>query len=787
MGKKNMGADKHTVRFAAIAGFGALLAAGLVLYLFVHHRMDNVLDSDIATQLVLSKMLQEEGGILSENWHYATELRILGYNLFFAPLFHFISNWRIVRTVGSMAAFAALLLSIGYFCVQAHMPQYFFALGTLFLLPFSEQYYSFVLKNINYVPFLILSFLSLGLLFSCYRSKTRRTMGARLLLLLLLAFLSGMGGSRQMYITYAPAVLAALCFPLVCKNRMQIKTVRDLLHTEYFRFMKTACLAAVSNAAGYGVNSFYLAEKYHFYDYETVRWNPFSIAKCGEVLGGVFTNLGFSTDPLFSAGALHSLCSLLVFGLFVYACCRILKQAGEYDFAHGMLVLFVASACLISVFLYGFTTMAYAPRYDLLWAVFCFPVIAACLCRKQALGRHRKAVICGFAVLVGLCCLDSYHTYFTMDTTSELRKISQLLCENGYREGYATFWNANIMTELSDGRLEVWDWMDGSQDFATVDQTYQWAAPLSHDTEHPKGRVFWILTREQEKNFHFPKSVGEGHVLYRTPEDINDSVWDEKDKRMQYAVYGFSSYDEMYALTSNVWDGEHSINPGRMAKSAETNLYPGTYFFFCIGEGLQEVAPACRYHRVVQKKKKTVVEEKTTEIVLEQVGAAEAYLCFTFTLEEEAENLFVEYRNNSREAGAYIQYAQIMKNGAWYADFYDSVYVRNGYDEQGMRYLSKGGESFGPFLTLVPGTYTVTCQGSGLDGLVFDSTYYKDGSMYALHKTNVVQEEKRICYDICIEEVVENFEARFFLAAGQNKNQAADQTAALYGLRIKRK
>ena len=614
-----------------------------------------------------------------------------------------------------------------------------------------------MLKNINYVPFLILSFLSIGLLFDAVGAKTKKKMALLCMVLSVLAFLAGLGGSRQLYITYAPMFIAGICDLFFRRSEN-----RFLWNHNHIKYILLSFWAVFCSLAGYMVNSVYLAGKYYFSDYGTVCWNAFSIVKFGEVVAGIFSNLGFSSDTLFSFGALHSLCSLLLCFFFLYASYQILKYKQDYCFESVILVYFMISAFGISVFLYGFTTMSYAPRYDLLWTVFCFPVIAGFLCGECGRIKYKKCVVTGLSVIMGICCIDAYVQCFQMDTTSELRTIASVLCEQGYKEGYATFWNANIMTELSNGYIEVWDWADSSYDFNTVDQTYKWADFVRHDTEHPKGKVFWILTKEQEKNFHFVKAAGEGHVLYRTPEDINDGIWDEKNRLEHYVVYGFGSYEQMYALTANYMDGERMIEPGRVVESMATTLYPGEYFFFCRGEGILEVAVECQYNRVIRKDNKFVVEEKTSQVDLQQAMMADSYCCFTFSLEKEARNFKIRYRNNSREAGKKITDSKIVKNGVWYVDFYDGVYLRNGYDEFGTRHLLQGGESFGPYITLMPGTYAITCKGEGLDVLAFDSVFQKDGKFVQLKKENATVEDGQISYEIYVKEIIENFETRFF-------------------------
>ena len=60
--------------------------------LYLRRTMESQTDSDISSEMVLANLLAEEGSVLSQNWYYSTELRVLNTNLVFAPLFHIFSG-----------------------------------------------------------------------------------------------------------------------------------------------------------------------------------------------------------------------------------------------------------------------------------------------------------------------------------------------------------------------------------------------------------------------------------------------------------------------------------------------------------------------------------------------------------------------------------------------------------------------------------------------------------------------------------------------------------------------
>ena len=62
----------------------------------------NRLDADMASEQLLANLLAQEGGVMSTNWYYSTELRALNTQLVMAPLFRLFTSWHTVRVVGSV-------------------------------------------------------------------------------------------------------------------------------------------------------------------------------------------------------------------------------------------------------------------------------------------------------------------------------------------------------------------------------------------------------------------------------------------------------------------------------------------------------------------------------------------------------------------------------------------------------------------------------------------------------------------------------------------------------------
>lgn len=89
--------------------------------------------------------------------------------------------------------------------------------------------------------------------------------------------------------------------------------------------------------------------------------------------------------------------------------------------------------------------------------------------------------------------------------------------------GYATFWNANVLTELSDGKIEVWQWCSGQdlpEHSSDIDDMSQWLQLASHMVEHPSGKVFTLFTREEFESNPWRKNLHPEDVIYENEEYI---------------------------------------------------------------------------------------------------------------------------------------------------------------------------------------------------------------------------------------------------------------------------
>lgn len=114
-----------------------------------------------------------------------------------------------------------------------------------------------------------------------------------------------------------------------------------------------------------------------------------------------------------------------------------------------------------------------------------------------------------------------------------LETICDWLVGQGYTQGYATFWNGNVLTEWSNGQIEMWV----TEDFNDMEM-HQWLQKSSHQ-QPPEGQVFLITTQEELEKMGLSQLYWWSNVVYAD----DSSQW--LSKVGHYLVMTYKNYDDM--------------------------------------------------------------------------------------------------------------------------------------------------------------------------------------------------------------------------------------------------
>lgn len=571
---------KYSVYFEYIM----LLIVFVSLCAFMGKYIGYMINSDDSSEMVLSRLLSQEAGILSRNWFYSTELRVLNTQIIWSLLFRISNNWHIVRVWGNIIVYLLMLFCLRLFCKEVGLSRWYALIAILFLLPVSSIYFDIVLRGVYYIPHIAISLLLFGMTFRFARSEENKEKILLILFGFTLSTLAGMGGLRQLLIFYLPMLCAVTLYCLLNNNR-NVKTKRLISYT-----------ATMTTGAGIGylINSKILSEIFYFTSYDNITYSTFSIEALTSVVNGWLNVLGyrvgggvFSIDTLFNA-----MCGVLVIVTF-YSVYYVIRHRNEFDMNAQIIVYFYLSAFVVFLLLFSLTNMFYTDRYNIPIIVFGYPVIFLCFgSGKTHIGKY---VIIMIMLLTVTCGMVKFWEATKIDITAGKRDVVSVLTEQGYQAGYATFWNASVLTELSNGEISVWSWPDSPEDIVDVDAIFPWLQLVAHKSLTPSGKVFILLSNEENNKFTFVKKLNENDIIYQSDSDT---------------LYGFNSYDDMiekvsgynFIFKDSTWltngediDGVRTLYPGGISFGPYIALHTGSYCVEISGNNLKEARYDCVY------------------------------------------------------------------------------------------------------------------------------------------------------------------------------------------------
>lgn len=442
----------------------------------------NIIDSDASSEMVLGHYLaHSKDFIVSKDWFYSSEIRILHTPLVYATFFRFFSDWSFVRFCSGMTLQMILLISYGYLLHQAGFGRKEFFLGSaLLLLPVSVTHGHIVLYHSHYVPNLSLSFFLVGITLEYASAVNWKRLRPWILLtvLMLFSFVGGLAGVRQLMITHAPLLLCIVALFFLEDSRQKNPEKSSFLLPGHGSLLAVSLGSAAFSFLGLLVNTKILSGIFSFEhqtEYPVGLLNP---AEFSEIAYGFFHQFGFREGhSMLSLMGILSICGIIAGCYCVFlALQHFFRHTGSQDIRKSILQIFSLSVAAITIFLFLISGKYYPYHYVLYlvivfpWAILVLTTYLVHLPRKLHFLRPEKLLPVlviltlfanGFANVLyfnGNPKFDQKYEGLAIqekDKKATMTDVSSFLLENGYDTGYATYWNNNILTEITDGRIRM--------------------------------------------------------------------------------------------------------------------------------------------------------------------------------------------------------------------------------------------------------------------------------------------------------------------------------------------
>lgn len=502
-----------------------------------------IVDSDLASEMILSDLLNKEGTIISHNWFYSTELKVVNLQWFYRlGLLIFPNDWHLARTFGmaiTLALFAAAML---FFVKCAGLGRAgLWMVGTL-LWPFGQHYLVYAIYGGYYLVYTFFYMLVLALVLRSLNADKKHC-ALQWVLACVITAVAGMNGVKQLMVFHAPLCLAAailLVLVLHSCGKTNWKAALDACRKEV-RLLAASLVTAVAAAAGYFVSNVVLSRMYDFKSYNFIVWNRdedwFTLDR---ILMDFFHEFGYENGSgVFHFGGIAAAVGLLL-GCWMFFCIvRLLLRLDKLERNDKLLVLLLVAMLAVCGVAY-----TYFHEYYLYFWLMNMPVAIAVMAVEiktedfHILGA-RQLLGVGLAACFTLCAVSTVrqeqeHPYLAH---KGLNTAAEWLVDNGYTQGYSTFWNGNAMTELTSGKLEVWTLQSLDRD-----DVPNWLQPKSHlttDPEHP----FLLIDTETDGPAENAKLIQYGDCT----EVYNDG---------RYVIYDFADADALHAAAQAAADAK---------------------------------------------------------------------------------------------------------------------------------------------------------------------------------------------------------------------------------------
>lgn len=528
------------------------IVLGLVFLMLVFLNIfyqDQWMDSDMAAEMVFSRVLSEGGHFLATpDWYYATEFKFLFTHLIMGPLFRIMDNWHVIRTITQLVYYVLIVVAYFFVMKPLKVSKELTALtACVVLLPFSETMMFYMQMSNFYIPHSLIILVFYGMFLRLAGKVEYRTWQKAVLLFcyILLGICCGLSGIRYLLAMQCPLVVAGFFYWMssdafkdfrlefrFCAENV-VENGRKLLKCEEAGYFYYSLLGAVSSLVGYVLNAVWISKKYVFQTYDTTNFISVYQGEFLERLQNAFGSLlmFFGYIPQKSVLSLRGIITLISFvmvGVFVFCTRKAYKSCKGIRF---FAVMFVVVSFIINIFAFVFTTSTMVPRYYITIMIFALPVIAMYL-EEEKIVFDKTLVFLILAACLFLSSAKTFYSYITVDKNAPRREVAEFLAENDYDFGFATFENANVITELTNGEVEMANiWNIDDMDF------FKWSSPVKYYEEgYHTGETFLLLTTAETIEFADSKAVKRGEIVYE------DNY---------YTVYVYESVEALLACGSN--------------------------------------------------------------------------------------------------------------------------------------------------------------------------------------------------------------------------------------------
>lgn len=425
------------------------------------------MNSDIGAEAVLGRLIWDSKEIIPASWYPSTETRIIATPQAAALFYGLTGNMDLSMGLACCTMTIGIVLAIRFFMKKAGSSRISCLLMCLFCLGLAGN---IIIMELLYVfaGYYAIHVIAFFFILNCYSSLLQedwkadkgsyRKICRKCMIGLILAFLLGMQGTRGILITFGPLFgieMIRILYERICRSRYQKKGIIMGKQQEKIPFLWVSGLLVLS----------FLGTKMPFSSGQEISRNIRNgFSKLVQVvLPDTWKAVGFSEgDPV------RNIClGLLVLNVVIWVIVLLIHMLKWQELSSlEWCFLVTAASPVVTALIVAFTTVESSERYYFMWIFsMAFAVILSC----EYLRKGMTACISVWRALIvitltasGIVIGINVHTVYQPilkaeePTASDALEVVNYLEENGYEMAYSTFENANKMTALSNGKVNVY-------------------------------------------------------------------------------------------------------------------------------------------------------------------------------------------------------------------------------------------------------------------------------------------------------------------------------------------
>ena len=487
-----MGISTLVMKFSA-AAISLIVIILVFIGVFSYFFGRQWIDSDHSSEMVLAGILADENTLVSSSWLYGNELRLVYQTIFTMPLFKLLGrldNWALIRAINIVLNNIVLFFSYLFMMKQFNVKTKWILFSGIFLfMPVSIEYWNIVTFGGYYIFFIIQLFFCLGLYIRLLSHEGAvKTHLAESSFFSAISLVLGIQGIRPLLFVFFPLLL----------------TCAILYKTEKKRFsLFLGCYAFILSCAGYFINNL-LHYKFSFLSFGNMRMENSSIylEKLGMSFIYMMDFFGFKRESMFfSSRGFFSIAAMAATVLLIILVFRTAKKKL-------FMPLFFACSAAFNIFIFIIVNRPITLRFFLPFMILYVPLAAFLFeyTGKTLNSVRHAAVICGITVFIAGQSILNFSDLYRNDINMQRKGYVQYLLDEDLEFGFATYWNANVTTELSNGKIQVAGLLAGGRTGGisggrTGGSGYRLSDFLIpkkyHDPHYHEGEAFLLLERSE--------------------------------------------------------------------------------------------------------------------------------------------------------------------------------------------------------------------------------------------------------------------------------------------------